>query len=89
MALKIGMSQRNVSAPKWYRVLKVCTIVAGSLLGLFISPMPEGWIPSALKVYMLTISGSLSGFFVIIEPLIGESKESDEEVINEDSKPQP
>lgn len=71
MATKFGISQIGEPSPKWLKVLANTTIVLCMVVTAFIAPMPSDWISDAVKVYILTVTGSTGGLLKVIEKLTG------------------
>lgn len=58
-------------SPSWLKVLANTTIVLCMVVTAFIAPMPSEWITDAVKVYILTVTGSSGGLLKVIEKLTG------------------
>jgi len=68
---KFGIGQVNNESPKWLKVLANTTIIVCMVITAFIAPMPSEWITDAVKVYILTVTGSSGGLLKVIEKLTG------------------
>jgi len=68
---KFGIGQVNNESPKWLKVLANTTIIICLVVTAFIAPMPSEWITDAVKVYILTVTGSSGGLLKVIEKLTG------------------
>ena len=71
MATKFGIGQINEPSPRWLKVLANTVIVLCMVVTVFIAPMPTDWISDAVKVYILTVTGSTGGLLKVIEKLTG------------------
>lgn len=71
MATKFGIGQINQPSPSWLKILANTTIVLCMVVTAFIAPMPSDWISDAVKVYILTVTGSTGGLLKVIEKLTG------------------
>lgn len=72
MALQFGVNQMKNPSPNWLKVLANTTIVICMVVTAFIAPMPSEWLTDAVKVYILTVTGSSGGLLKVIEKLTGE-----------------
>lgn len=59
---EVGFSQIAIQAPLTLRIVKNTVIIGTGIIAVFISPMPEGWISTPLKVYVLTVCSGLASF---------------------------
>ena len=68
---KFGLGQVNNESPKWLKILANTTIILCMVVTAFIAPMPKEWLSDAVKVYILTVTGSSGGLLKVIEKLTG------------------
>lgn len=73
MALQFGLNQLKNPSPTWLKNLANGATISCLLIAAVVAPMPEGWIPVEVKVYILTITSS-SGILKVIEKLTGQSE---------------
>lgn len=71
--VQFGVDQINSPSPQWLKVLANTVIVLCMVVTVFIAPMPAEWISDAVKVYILTVTGSSGGLLKVIEKLTGIS----------------
>ena len=73
MEIKIGnisFSKDNISLPpsEVWTLITHGLIYLTAIIGIFISPLPAAILPHAIKVYILTVSSSLSALLQGIKP---------------------
>jgi Sec-independent protein secretion pathway component TatC len=68
---EFGLGQIGLEPPKWLKVLANTMIIACAIIAWIVSPMPTEWVPTEIKVYILTVTSS-SGVLKVIEKLTGK-----------------
>ena len=75
--VKIGVSQLSEPSPAQIKTIANGFIFMSTIIGLLLAPMPTGWIPNDLRVYILTVLTTTSGFLKTIEKASGTAKTND------------
>ena len=65
--VKIGMDQIKEPSSAQLKTLANGFIFMSTIVGLLLAPMPKGWIPNDLRVYVLTVLTTTSGFLKGLE----------------------
>lgn len=73
MAIKLGISEWGQPAANSLKALATVMTLLAAFVALFITPMPEQWLHSDIKTYIMAVLSGLAGFSEILKRMSGDT----------------